>query len=347
MSAAPEPARVTGIVILNYNGWRDTIGCLESLMRIGEPIRIIVVDNASPDDSEAQLQAWGASALPAFNAHRVRDGLPPFVFGRVGAGESPEAAGGPTLALIQAGANAGYAAGNNVGMRLALAQGCDFVWILNNDTVVEPDALTWLLARVRAEPRIGLCGSTLVYHARPDIVQALAGSRFKRWRGWGVEIGAGSSLAERPEAHAIEDQLSYINGASTLVTRAFIETVGLMEESYFLYWEEIDWAYRARGRFKLGYAPNSVVHHKVGASIGTRHAGPQSALAEFYMIRGAILFCCRYSWVSLPAMLLGVAQDFGRSALRGDWRRIRFVSRAVAGRHYPADRPGIPKRTAA
>ena len=347
MSSVPGPAGVTGIVILNYNGWRDTVGCLESVMRIREPIRVIVVDNASPDESERHLQAWGESALPEINARRTRDGLRPFTFERVAAGTLPKDGGGATLTLIQAGRNAGYAAGNNVGIRFALAQGCDCVWILNNDTVVEPDALTWLLARVREEPRIGLCGSTLVYQARPEIVQALAGSRFRRWRGWGVEIGAGSMLAQRPDAPAIEGQLSYINGASTLATRAFIETVGLMEESYFLYWEEIDWAYRARSRFKLGYAPNSVVHHKVGASIGTRHEGPQSALAEFYMIRGAILFCRRYSWVSLPGMLLGIARNMGRSALRGHWRWVGHQARAVAGRHYPSDRPGIPKRTAA
>jgi GT2 family glycosyltransferase len=337
----------TGIVILNYNGWRDTVECLVSILAIREPIHVIVIDNASPDGSEQHLAAWAESELPAITAERARMGMAPVAFERLRAGEfsSRLDESALPLTLMQTGVNGGYAAGNNAGIRLALQRGCDFVWLLNNDTVVEPEALSHLLARVRGEPRIGLCGSTLVYHERPDTVQACAGGRFRRWRGWSVDIGNGSSLDGRPDPRQVEQELSYINGASTLATRAFLEAVGPMEESYFLYWEEIDWAFRARGRFRLGYAPGSIVRHKVGASIGTRHGAQQSPLADFYMLRGAVLFCLRHSWATLPGTLFNAARNLGRLAAQGEWRRLRQQLRALAIRHYPADRQGVPKRT--
>jgi GT2 family glycosyltransferase len=120
-----------------------------------------------------------------------------------------------------------------------------------------------------------------------------------------------------------------------------------MDERYFLYWEEIDWAFRARSRFRLGYARNSIIRHKVGASIGTRQQGPQSTLAEFYMLRGAVLFCSRYSPASLPAILAGAARDLARLARRGDWHGLSHRLRAIAGRHFPADRFAAGKQGAA
>ncbi len=342
MSSTTRDDASVGIVILNYNGWKDTIDCLVSVLAIRERITIVVVDNASPDGSEQKIRSWAEEELGGINAARAAAGRAPVRFREAAPDEEQATAEEPSaavdLVLIQSGHNGGYAAGNNIGIRFALAGGCDYVWLLNNDTVVEPDALSWLLARMREDETIGLCGSTLAYFSRPDMVQALGGGHFKRWRGWSSDIGERLPISERLQTPDVESRLSYINGASTLASRAFLETVGLMEEGYFLYWEEIDWAFRGRGRFRLGYARNSIVRHKVGASIGTQHQGPQSALADFYLLRGAVIFCRRYSSISLPGVLFDAFRGVCRLARRGEWSRARHQLRALLGYHYPADR---------
>ncbi|MHC2018722.1 glycosyltransferase family 2 protein [Methylobacterium sp. CM6247] len=348
MKPTYQPEGTIGIVILNYNGWRDTIDCVLSVLRVPEPISIIVVDNASPDGSEKHILSWATTDLRRLNEKRAQDALPPITFAHLTKEEQLSASQGEVvdITFIQAGYNGGYAAGNNIGIRFMLARGCEFIWLLNNDTIVEPSALTWLLARAREDPQIGLCGSTLVYYEHPDIIQARGGAHFRPWRGWGADIGCGSSLADRVKSELVEAQLSYINGASVLASRPYLEAVGLLEESYFLYWEEIDWAFRARRRFKLGYAQSSVVRHKVGASIGTRQHESQSILADFYLLRGAVAFCIRYSRISLPGILLGVARQMVGLALRGDWSRIGQLLRALTGAHYPANRRVVPERSA-
>jgi GT2 family glycosyltransferase len=248
------------------------------------------------------------------------------------------------ISFIQMGWNGGWAAGNNAGIRFALSCGCDAVWLLNNDTEVEPDALTWLLERVRQDVGIGLCGSTLVYHGRRETIQALGGARWRPWRGWGMAIGAGQTRADGIDAEWVEAQLGYVNGASMLATRRFIEDVGFIEESYFLYWEEIDWEFRGLGRYKLGYAPRSVVYHKVGASIGTRDSGQQSLLADFYMTRGRMLFSLRHGWRSIPITLVETGIAAARSLSQGDAHRAWQLLRALLGGHHPRDRFRTPAR---
>ena len=209
---------------MNWNGWRDTDACLESLARLEYTnYQIVVVDNASADGSEEKL--------------RERH---------------------PELTLLQSGANLGFAGGNNVGLRYALDRGAEYVWLLNNDTLVEPDALTQLVAKTQREPALGLCGSTLLYEAQRDTVQALGGAHYNRWLGTVAHLGQHEPWPQKLDTEKlerrVEGRLSYLIGASMLASRRFLETVGLLQPDYFLYFEELDWAARARGRFRLGYA---------------------------------------------------------------------------------------------
>jgi GT2 family glycosyltransferase len=137
------------VVLINWNGWRDTLPCLDALAQQDFPaLHILVVDNASTDDSVARIRA----------AH-------------------------PHTTLLESGSNLGFGRGCNVGIRHALAHGADFVWLLNNDTLPPPDTCAKLVAKAHATPHAGLIGSVLRYLHDPTQIQAWGGGRINLWLG--------------------------------------------------------------------------------------------------------------------------------------------------------------------
>lgn len=281
------------IILVNWNGWKDTVACLASLQTLSYPnFEVVVVDNASADDSEVELR------------RRF-----------------------PELNLMQSGANLGFAGGNNVGIRYALDKGFDYVWLLNNDTLVEPGSLTELVAKMKREPEIGICGSSLIYEAARDKVQALGGARYNRWLGTVKHVGAQQPRTQAVDEAATEAGLDYIIGASMLVSRAFLERVGLLQEDYFLYFEELDWAARAKGKFRLGYAAKSIVYHKEGSSIGgtDRAKAAKSLTADFYALRNRIRFTARFYPYALPSVYLGMLLAVANRLRRRQWARARLI----------------------
>lgn len=328
------------IIVLNWNGWHDTVACIESLFKLeNDNLNIYVCDNASSNSSVAQIRGWSEKVFGQANRLRATSGNLEFELRDAfdepqqgGTSALKPLSGSNSLTFLQTGKNGGYAFGNNVGLRQALADGCDYFWVINNDTEVEPDALTWLCRRMDDDPRIGICGSTLVYAGQRDTIQTWGGSKFMRMRGWAFALGAFAERSKPIDAEAIEADMSYVNGASMFVSRDFLQQVGLMREDYFLYWEEIEWAMRANGRFKLGYAPRSIVYHKVGASIGTNDAeGESSPLSEYYMIRNQVRFCAQYSKISLPFVIFDIGRNVMRSLKLRRRKRVVTLMRALFG----------------
>lgn len=330
------------VILVNWNGWRDTIECLESLFRLDYPdFTIIVCDNASSDESLANIKDWARGTTPAecLN-HQLRHLVDPPIPkpvewaelrpAEIASGEGPD----PRLILIQTGANLGFAGGNNAGLSYALSRSdFSYAWLLNNDTVVEPDSLTALVARASASDRIGMCGSKTLRYDDPSSVQAFGGFSFNRWfaRGGAVAIGSSAGAAQDPEQ--VERRLAYIAGSSLLVSRQFLELVGLMNERYFLYFEELDWAMRAKGTFRLAYSPDSIVYHKEGSSIGTNAAerSGQSPVAEYYGARNRIRFTWRYFPYALGTVLLALTASSLARLARGRWSNLEALLRGVLG----------------
>lgn len=316
-------------VVLNWNGWRDTLACVHSLLQAQPaPGRIIVCDNGSTDGSLSHLEA-GLRDAPGVALVRISRSEV------LATGEHPAAAASTAggVWLVDNAANLGYAAGNNVGLRLALRDpGCSHVWILNNDTVVAPDALGQLLERMAARPDIGLCGSTLVYEHDRRTVQAFGGSAYSRWSGRTRHLGAHSRLADLPaDADPVEAAMACVVGAAMLARREWFEAAGLLCEDYFLYFEEIDWAARAArrgGRLGLGWAPRSVVFHKEGASVGTA-AGGGSPLSLFYLFRNRLRFAHRFHRPFLPTVLLSTLWDIAKLAARARWPQVGAALRGT------------------
>jgi GT2 family glycosyltransferase len=327
------------IILLNWNGWRDTIECLESVLRLDyESFRVIVCDNASGDDSLDRIAEWASGSLAAGCSNPELKNLssPPYPkpipFIKIGPGERvPLGARDEALILVQTGANLGFAGGNNVGLRLALGAGdLDYAWLLNNDTVVEAGALSSLVSTMQGRPDVGICGSTLLYYHSPQTVQACGGSIYNRWTARSGLIGHGQGLDHVPASHEVERRMQYVVGASMFVRCSFLEQVGLMGERYFLYFEEIDWAKRASGFFILAYSRNSIVYHKEGSTIGTAHLGEmRSAISEFYSTRNRILFTRMHVAYALPTVCCAVLLSAAHRLLSGHWVNFRALIKGV------------------
>jgi len=214
------------IVVLNWNGKDDTMECLESLQKLVYPnFEIVVVDNGSTDGSEDVIR----SLFPA-------------------------------VCVIQTGANLGYAGGNNAGIRFATSHGADYVWILNNDSTVDPKALTALVATAKTDPRISFVGSKIYFYDKPDVIWCVGGT-IDLVDG-GRTDHPGNGQMDRGQFDCIAD-VGYVSGCSLLASKDAISAIGLIPEEYFLYFEETDWNVAAQ---RMGYrtvlSPASLVWHK-------------------------------------------------------------------------------------
>lgn len=317
-----------GVVILNYNGWQDTLACAESVLNGAVlPAWLVVVDNASPNDSVRWLRHWAAGrmdfALPEL-------GVPnpcPKPLPLLELEDAVRHASPAPLVLLRCSNNAGYAAGNNAGIRLLMAWGADAVWILNNDTVVDKNALANMARRLFAKERTGLCGS-LVCYQDCGLVQCRAGGRTNKWTGLSVLDGNKEDVAQATHTNAaqVEGRLNFIYGASVMASRRFIKEVGLMDERYFLYCEEQDWAYSAKGRFDFAYAQDALVWHKEGGSTGFSHAS-FNAHRLLQLTRSRLLLTAKHHPLALPSVCLSIVFAAARMAWRRLGRRLWRASR--------------------
>ena len=353
--SAPEAGGTVYVVVLNWNGWRDTLACLETVLRSDYPrFQVVVCDNASSDGSMGRLVGWaeGRELAPAVSEALAPLATPalakPVPHAVLTRGEAErggaDACSGARVVFVETGANLGYAGGCNVGIRYALARGdCSHVWLLNNDTVVPPDALAELVARLDAPPGAGLCGSRLLYYDEPQRVQGWGGARYNRWLGITRRLGDGERADAQPDVAAVERATSYVYGASALASRRFLDAVGVMAEDYFLYFEELDWAVRGRA-FARRYAHRSVVYHREGRSIGSSSDWRRkSVLSDYYTLRNRLRVTRRFFPWALPAVYCGVVGALLNRLYRRQFRRAMMVAAILGGRSTPPV-PAAPRR---
>ena len=325
------------ILLVNWNGWGDTIECLESVFRCDfAEFRVIVCDNGSTDGSLEYIREWAEGNLDTLARNPVLRVFtsPPCpkpvnvnVYEREAAERIGAAGGDFSLVLIRNGENLGFAGGNNVGLRYILSRGdASHIWLLNNDTVIRPDTLRHLVARMEERPDAGMCGATLLHYENPERVQALGGGYYCQWIGLPWHQGRLKKVSDPVNLECVERWMNYVVGASMLVTRQFVEEVGLMCEDYFLYFEETDWAIRAKDKYSLAYAPAAVVYHKIGASIGTS-SNPieKSRTCDYFSIRNRLFFTRRYYPVALPSVVLVLLGSLIVRALLGKGDRVRLI----------------------
>lgn len=318
------------VIILNWRNAPDTIAAVESLLKTnpGQQFQILVCDNASGDGSEDAFMSWARN-----HPHLSTD----FLISPTDSSARITAAFEKQVIWVSTGGNLGFAGGNNVGVRLAQHYGdFQYFWFLNNDCLVEPTTMGALVSRMEQDPAIGICGARLRYVEPADRLQAFGGAAHNRWTGRGRYIGHWVVPDEVHSRDEVEQALSYVCGASMFVRRELLETVGLMNEDYFLFFEELDWAVRAKVKFKLGYCPDAVVFHKEGATIGSSSDTRRtSRLSDFYLFRNRLKFTARFYPYALPSVWLIMLLQALSRGLRGQSDRMWLILRIMFGRKVP------------
>lgn len=217
-----QPYLIT--VILNTNRRDDTLACLDSLAQSTYPNhKIIVLDNASTDGSVEAIQEKF-----------------------------------PAVEIISLTENRGYAGNNNVGIKAALAQGADWVLVLNEDTILDPACLAQLIEVGESDSAIGIVGPLVYHFDEPNILQSAGGRLSPYWEGSHIgqnELDSGQ-FSSPCDVH-------WISGCAILVRRSVIEQVGMLDERFFYYWEETEWCLRtSRAGWRIVHVPQAKLWHK-------------------------------------------------------------------------------------
>lgn len=316
------------VILVNYNGWRDTIECLESVLRSDYPnTRVIVCDNASTDGSVHRIQAWarGGVVPEAAAPFRYLSAPPlakPVAVTLLHETDVAIATAGTGVTLIACDSNRGFAAANNVALRWIERSGDAHALLLNNDTVIAPDAVGRMMQTTLTTRRAGAVGATVLRYYEPDRVETLGGARVSLAHGMVKTIAGGSARsALRPPRIDID----YVSATCILVTPDVLRRVGFLDERYFLYGEDCDWGLRMRAAgFVLTYDAGAEVWHKGGASVG--HGAPAH---DYYDVRARLLLIHKHHPMMLP-LTLGHTEVrcLLPKLLRGEWARGWAVIRA-------------------
>ncbi len=274
------------VIVLNWNGADDTLACLESLAAVpAPPFDVLVIDNGS------------------------RRSVAPTVRTRF-----------PNVRCIELPVNQGYAGGNNVGLRVALGERYDFAYVLNNDTVVDHGFLSAALAAAAA-PGVACVGGKVVAFDDPTRLWMTYGTVNYRQSLIGL---AGWGKRDHGQYDSLRD-VEWVPGCGMLLSCAALADVGLFDERFFAYHEDVDWCTTARERgWRILFAPQSVVRHRGNRTLGGAvYASPRKYLSA----RSTVLFARKHArpwqhvklWASIICTLPFV---FIRRLLTGEARGV-------------------------
>ena len=264
----PDPK--VSIVIVTFNSRPELLACLKSC----EGIRyinyeIIIIENGSRE---------------ALDLHEVKN-LSTHV-----------------RTILKSPVNLGYPRAANLGLKNALAHGADYVLLLNDDSEVAPDFLGVLVKVGEDMPDVGALGPKIYYFAEPQKVWS-AGGWFNR-QTYAVTVPASEWLAQRGESVPVE--FDYLTGCCLLVKKKVIETIGLFDERFYLYWEDTDWILRmTEVGYKLVLVPWAHIWHKISVSVG----GPDSPMKAYHKTRSHLFFAQLHAPHALLVLQWGIMRD--------------------------------------
>ena len=244
-----DPA--VAIILVNYNGFNGTVVCVESLLEIKyDNYKLYIVDNASKDAEELKKSSF-------INEHAT---------------------------VIYSKENLGFSGGNNLAIEKALEEDFDYILLLNNDTTVDCNFLSGLVSTAEVHKDVGIVtGKIYFYYDRGRVWSA--GGTYDRTTGLTEQFSG-----EDSEEFNTPKEITFATGCLMLIPMEVVRKIGLMDESYFLYSEDSDYCQRAiNAGYKLMYAPESIIYHKVSASTGDK-----SPLQQRYMMRNNLYMIKKY-----------------------------------------------------
>jgi GT2 family glycosyltransferase len=270
------------IVIVVWNGIEDTLECLRSLSQDLYPNKeVLVVDNGSTDGS----------------AERIRDE-------------------GFGAAVLRCQLNLGFTGGNNVGLAEARRRGAKYAFLLNNDTIVEPDAISLLVAAAEARSGAALLSPVVYYYDTPETVW-FSGATLSLPRGEALHqdiVGGGERVPPLGSEGGTPDAYPcpWVSGCAMLVNLRAVALVGGFDDRFFLTWEDVDWCIRMRDAdWSVVVVPGARIYHKCGRS-GARLTG----IHRYYAVRNSLLLAAKHAGPFYFTALLFVLGRHLRSALR-------------------------------
>lgn len=300
-------------------------------------VSVAIVGYRNAEDISRCLGALEASAYRDFEVVVCENGGKPAYDLLLGAIPA-ELAGGQKVRTILAEGNLGYAGGVN--RCLQASPDADAWWILNPDTLPDPQALQALSDRLAKGDCDLVAG---VMHYADDTVESYGG----RWRPWlarAISIGHGRGIDEPIDEDRVARQITYVPGGSMLVSRRFVDLVGLMREDYFLYGEEVDWCERGLRRgTRIGFAPNARVLHNQGSTTGSAGAIKDRPKLPIYLDERNKILIIRdhFPFRLLVTAPLALALALLRYGRKGAWRQAGF---AIAGwAAGVANQRGVPR----
>lgn len=313
-----------GVIIVSYNTGDHLIDCINSLLeQNGGCPTIIVVDNCSTDDTISSFKAWCSSngvALIDVDADLSEEQLADSV---------------AEVILVSSGFNRGFAGGVNIGLKCLGGIGAvSHFWILNPDTRADKSAILQILKTAAEVPQYALMGGRVMYAYDPPTIQ-IDGGLINLWTGVSsnVNVGKDPLSAKMPTG----SELDFITGASMVASREFYERVGPMNEDYFLYYEEVDWAFR-RQEMALAVSPGLVVWHHAGTAIGSRTTKRSaSAFSCWFMYRSRLRFIRRHRPIAVPFVIAYASVKAIQLVFRRETSQAKAILSAIFALPVPME----------
>ncbi len=271
-----------GVIVLCHNGLDLTLDCLATLYRQDYPLLdVTIVDNNSQDGT----------------VEAVRSQF-------------------PQTQIISAHANLGYASGNNLGIQAALERGLDLCFLVNNDTRLFPSCVSTLVNVIENHPSAGIVGPMVRTWNNAGRISS-AGGRIN-WRyASAVNVGAGEIDHAQYPARPVD----FINGCGIMATREAIQSAGMLDPKFFMYWEETDWCMRVRNAgFEILFEPKARMQHK--ATLRDNELSPTTI---YYLTRNRLLFFYRHTKYPLKGVALYSALHGAVSGIRKHRQAGRYA----------------------
>ncbi len=237
---------------------------------------------------------------------------------------------GRVSAVVRSPENVGYARGNNLGIQKALAAGADYVLLLNDDTIVSSGFLDPLVEEGEKNAGLGMIGPKILYADAPKMIW-FAGGILNR-PAFTITTPGSDQIDEGDPAEPFESD--YITGCALLIGAGTIKRIGLLDERFFLYWEDVDWGLRAkRAGLKNRVVPSSRIWHKISVSSG----GMESLVRVYHKTRSRLLLARLHAPELLPRLHCAIARDIAWLLLRSNdlnrFRKARAYMAAVRDYH--------------